>query len=127
MENDGMDAFAKDYALGPTRVQLQNKDPRGWADEQGLDLGPALSSSIEENHMLSTLLWKKRSARTSTPLSSSDARWTRKCAVARPSRSEMRDFFSFLGTSTAAKQVCVDHTLRGKQARTHSTEPPSPR
>ncbi|MBB54376.1 MAG: alpha/beta hydrolase [Magnetovibrio sp.] len=32
MENDGMDAFGKDYALGPTRVQFQNKDPRGWAE-----------------------------------------------------------------------------------------------
>jgi len=25
-------AAAKKYALGPTRVQLQNKDPRGWAE-----------------------------------------------------------------------------------------------
>ncbi len=25
-------AFAKQYAEGPTRVQFQNKDPRGWAD-----------------------------------------------------------------------------------------------
>jgi pimeloyl-ACP methyl ester carboxylesterase len=28
-ENEGMAAVAKTYALGPTRVQLQNKDPRG--------------------------------------------------------------------------------------------------
>jgi pimeloyl-ACP methyl ester carboxylesterase len=29
IEQDGMEAFAARYALGPTRVQLQNKDPRG--------------------------------------------------------------------------------------------------
>ena len=28
----GMAAFAAGYALGPTRVQFQNKDPRGWAE-----------------------------------------------------------------------------------------------
>ena len=28
----GMAAFAETYALGPTRVQLQNKDPRGWGE-----------------------------------------------------------------------------------------------
>src|ERR1700688_1706497 len=28
----GMETAASDYALGPTRVQLQNKDPRGWAE-----------------------------------------------------------------------------------------------
>ena len=30
-ETDAAAAFAK-YALGPTRVQLQNKDPRGWRE-----------------------------------------------------------------------------------------------
>jgi pimeloyl-ACP methyl ester carboxylesterase len=30
-ETNWMDA-AKKYALGPTRVQFQNKDPRGWAE-----------------------------------------------------------------------------------------------
>ncbi len=30
LERDGMETFAAGYALGPTRVQLQNKDPRGW-------------------------------------------------------------------------------------------------
>lgn len=29
---DGADRVAMNYGLGPTRVQLQNKDPRGWAD-----------------------------------------------------------------------------------------------
>ncbi|MCP5153089.1 MAG: alpha/beta hydrolase [Ectothiorhodospiraceae bacterium] len=29
---EGMVAAAQDYALGPTRVQYQNKDPRGWAE-----------------------------------------------------------------------------------------------
>lgn len=28
----GMAAFAERYSLGPTRVQLQNKDPRGWRE-----------------------------------------------------------------------------------------------
>jgi pimeloyl-ACP methyl ester carboxylesterase len=28
----GMPAFAEKYAYGPTRVQLENKDPRGFAD-----------------------------------------------------------------------------------------------
>lgn len=29
---EGSVAVAKDYGIGPTRVQLQNKDPRGWAE-----------------------------------------------------------------------------------------------
>jgi pimeloyl-ACP methyl ester carboxylesterase len=29
IDEEGMEAFAARYALGPTRVQLQNKDPRG--------------------------------------------------------------------------------------------------
>jgi pimeloyl-ACP methyl ester carboxylesterase len=29
---EGMTRAAEGYALGPTRVQLQNKDPRGWAE-----------------------------------------------------------------------------------------------
>ena len=28
----GMAAFAESYSLGPTRVQFQNKDPRGWRE-----------------------------------------------------------------------------------------------
>ena len=28
----GMAAFAETYSLGPTRVQFQNKDPRGWGE-----------------------------------------------------------------------------------------------
>ncbi len=30
--SDGMVSFAEKYALGPTRVQFQNKDPRGWRE-----------------------------------------------------------------------------------------------
>ena len=30
--NDGMSAFAERYAYGPTRVQFENKDPRGFAE-----------------------------------------------------------------------------------------------
>ncbi|MCF3934493.1 alpha/beta hydrolase [Acuticoccus sp. M5D2P5] len=31
-ENDGMEKAGGAYALGPTRVQFQNNDPRGWAE-----------------------------------------------------------------------------------------------
>ena len=31
-EKQGWPRSAKRYALGPTRVQFQNKDPRGWAE-----------------------------------------------------------------------------------------------
>jgi pimeloyl-ACP methyl ester carboxylesterase len=32
IEKQGMREVAKRYALGPTRVQFQNKDPRGWRE-----------------------------------------------------------------------------------------------
>lgn len=32
IERESMAEFAKSYALGPARVQLQNKDPRGWRE-----------------------------------------------------------------------------------------------
>ena len=32
MEFETMAEYGKTYALGPTRVQLQNKDPRGWEE-----------------------------------------------------------------------------------------------
>jgi pimeloyl-ACP methyl ester carboxylesterase len=32
IEADGMARASKVYALGPSRVQFQNKDPRGWAE-----------------------------------------------------------------------------------------------
>ncbi len=32
MENETMAVFGKVYSLGPTRVQYQNKDPRGWQE-----------------------------------------------------------------------------------------------
>ena len=32
IERAGSEAFARTYAEGPTRVQFQNKDPRGWAE-----------------------------------------------------------------------------------------------
>ena len=31
-ESEGIETFAQKYALGPTRVQFQNKDPRGWQE-----------------------------------------------------------------------------------------------
>jgi pimeloyl-ACP methyl ester carboxylesterase len=36
IETQGMTKAAESYALGPTRVQFQNKDPRGWAEFAGL-------------------------------------------------------------------------------------------
>jgi pimeloyl-ACP methyl ester carboxylesterase len=30
--NAGMEVAAQTYAIGPSRVQFQNKDPRGWAE-----------------------------------------------------------------------------------------------
>ena len=32
MESETMTVFGSTYALGPTRVQFQNKDPRGWKE-----------------------------------------------------------------------------------------------
>jgi len=32
IENAGMKVASETYARGPTRVQFQNKDPRGWAE-----------------------------------------------------------------------------------------------
>ena len=32
LRTEGMAAWAAAYSLGPTRVQLQNKDPRGWRE-----------------------------------------------------------------------------------------------
>ncbi len=32
IRREGMDQAGAAYALGPTRVQFQNKDPRGWAE-----------------------------------------------------------------------------------------------
>ena len=35
LEKEGMVAFAEAYAYGPTRVQFENKDPRGFAEFKG--------------------------------------------------------------------------------------------
>jgi pimeloyl-ACP methyl ester carboxylesterase len=32
LRRDGMEAFASKYAYGPTRVQFESKDPRGFAE-----------------------------------------------------------------------------------------------
>ena len=32
IENRGMDVASKTYSQGPSRVQFQNKDPRGWSE-----------------------------------------------------------------------------------------------
>lgn len=36
LESEGMAAFAEVYAYGPTRVQFENKDPRGFAEFKAL-------------------------------------------------------------------------------------------
>ncbi len=36
IQAEGMAAFAAKYALGPTRVQFQNKDPRGFTEFQNM-------------------------------------------------------------------------------------------
>ena len=35
IEDSGMVTFARQYMCGPSRVQLQNKDPRAWAEYTG--------------------------------------------------------------------------------------------
>ncbi|MEM7253116.1 MAG: alpha/beta hydrolase [Pseudomonadota bacterium] len=46
IERDGMEVFAESYSLGPTRVQFQNTDPRGWAEfKQQLAQHSALGSA----------------------------------------------------------------------------------
>jgi pimeloyl-ACP methyl ester carboxylesterase len=45
LDQNGMQAFAAKYAYGPTRVQFENKDPRGFAEfEQQLAEHSALGS-----------------------------------------------------------------------------------
>ena len=41
----GMAAFAESYAVGPTRVQFQNKDPRGWREFAELLAGHSAAGS----------------------------------------------------------------------------------
>ena len=36
LRTQGMVAFAETYSAGPTRVQFQNKDPRGWREFAGM-------------------------------------------------------------------------------------------
>lgn len=46
LRHDGMEAFAERYAYGPTRVQFENKDPRGHAEfKRGLAEHSALGSA----------------------------------------------------------------------------------
>ena len=35
IQNEGIEAFANTYSLGPTRVQFQNKNLRGWEEFRG--------------------------------------------------------------------------------------------
>ena len=45
--NEGMEAVARDYAHGETRLQFLRKDPRGWEDfHQGLAAHSALGSAL---------------------------------------------------------------------------------
>jgi pimeloyl-ACP methyl ester carboxylesterase len=45
IERDGMAVAAKSYAQGPSRVQFQNKDPRGWAEFAGNLAGHSTAGS----------------------------------------------------------------------------------
>jgi pimeloyl-ACP methyl ester carboxylesterase len=45
LERDGMAAFAAGYSLGPTRVQFQNKDPRGWREFADMLAGHSATGS----------------------------------------------------------------------------------
>jgi pimeloyl-ACP methyl ester carboxylesterase len=46
LKTQGIDAFARKYAYGPTRVQFENKDPRGFAEfQQALGEHSALGSA----------------------------------------------------------------------------------
>lgn len=46
LQRDGMEKFAARYAYGPTRVQFENKDPRGFAEfARGLAEHSALGSA----------------------------------------------------------------------------------
>ena len=45
--NEGMEAMARDYARGETRLQFLRKDPRGWEEfHQGLASHSALGSAL---------------------------------------------------------------------------------
>ena len=45
--NEGMEAMARDYARGETRLQFLRKDPRGWEEfHQGLAAHSALGSAL---------------------------------------------------------------------------------
>lgn len=55
IRKEGMAEFAKTYSLGPTRVQMQNKDPRGWAEfasqlAEHSDLGAELTQLGVQRH-----------------------------------------------------------------------------
>ena len=45
IKSQGMAAFADKYAYGPTRVQLENKDPRGFAEFKRLLAGHSAAGS----------------------------------------------------------------------------------
>jgi pimeloyl-ACP methyl ester carboxylesterase len=45
--DEGMEAVAQDYALGPTRTQFLRKDPKGWTEfQRGLAAHSALGSAL---------------------------------------------------------------------------------
>src|SRR5215208_5538266 len=51
LRSSGMEAFAQKYAYGPTRVQFENKDPRGFAEFKAMlaqhsAVGSALTDTI---------------------------------------------------------------------------------
>jgi pimeloyl-ACP methyl ester carboxylesterase len=78
----GMGAFAEMYAYGPTRVQFENKDPRGFAEfKQMLAEHSALGSANtqlgvqRERPSLYTLVDKMRALKVPTLIVTGDEDW----------------------------------------------------
>jgi pimeloyl-ACP methyl ester carboxylesterase len=72
-ESEGAEEVAKGYAVGPARVQFQNKNPRGWAEfaeslAQHSSLGSALTMRGVQASRPSLYALKDELAKIETPL-----------------------------------------------------------
>ena len=76
-----MEAFAADYAYGPTRVQFENKDPRGFAEfkrmlaEHSAKGAPTPSSACSASGRRSTTWWTDEGADVPTLVVTGDEDW----------------------------------------------------
>jgi pimeloyl-ACP methyl ester carboxylesterase len=82
IEHNGMQAFAAKYAYGPTRVQFENKDPRGFAEfKQMLAEHDALGARLtqlgvqRERPSLYDLIDEMKALRVPTLILSGDEDW----------------------------------------------------